>query len=223
MRIVAVADTHNFHDDLGRLPDGDLLIHAGDLCGAGELFELRRAAAWLQALPHCYKIVIAGNHDFCFEREPQESIRALGPGITYLQDSEAVVDGVRIWGSPWQPEFCDWAFNLPRGRALAEKWALIPDGIDILVTHGPPHGYGDHCFDGRREGCEDLLLAIRRVRPLLHVFGHIHEDGGVWRDSGFCIANVTTWDGGRGPTVFDLDLSARSVKPITVPPARYRT
>src|SRR5258708_965130 len=105
MRIVAVADTHTFHDDLRQIPDGDVFLHAGDLCRAGGLDELRSAAGWLRALPHRHKLVIAGNHDWCFARQPREAVEILGKGIVYLQDSEATIDGVRFWGSPWQPEY----------------------------------------------------------------------------------------------------------------------
>src|SRR5262245_58128712 len=135
MRIVAVADTHLYHGEL-RVPAGDLFIHAGDMCRRGDLGELERAAGWIRSLPHTHKIVVAGNHDWAFVDEPERARELLGPDVVYLQDSEATIAGVRIWGSPWQPEFCDWAFNLPRGPALAEKWALIPRGIDVLVTHG---------------------------------------------------------------------------------------
>src|SRR6266545_7467961 len=105
MRIVAVADTHTFQDDLRVIPEGDVFIHAGDLCRSGRLDELRAVAAWLRTLPHRHKIVIAGNHDWCFVREPQAALASLGAGAVYLQDSEAIIEGVRFWGSPWQPEF----------------------------------------------------------------------------------------------------------------------
>ena len=81
-----------------------------------------------------------------------------------------------MYGTPWQPEYCGWAFNLPRGDACAAKWSQIPDGTDILITHTPPLGYGDHCCTGVRAGCEDLLNEVQgRVRPKYHVYGHIHE------------------------------------------------
>src|SRR5437868_2684228 len=113
MRIVAVADTHLFHSDLGELPSGDVLVHAGDLLRAGTLDELRVAAGWLQAQPHTHKVVVAGNHDWCFAREPERAREVLGPSVIYLEDSGATIAGVRYWGSPWQPEYNDWAFNLP--------------------------------------------------------------------------------------------------------------
>jgi predicted phosphohydrolase len=219
MRIVAVADTHTFQDDLRLIPDGDVFIHAGDLCRGGRLDELRTAAAWLRTLPYRHKIVVAGNHDWCFAREPQAAIEALGQGVVYLQDSEVTIDGVRFWGSPWQPAFNDWAFNLPRGEALARKWALIPAGIHVLVTHGPPHGIGDWCDEPVRQGCEHLLAAVRRIRPLLHLFGHIHQDRGFWQQDGICFANVTCWECVRGPTVVDLAVETRQVIAVDVPPA----
>jgi Icc-related predicted phosphoesterase len=172
MRIVCLSDTHSKHDRM-TVPDGDLLIHAGDLTKRGTREQIADVDRWLAALPHRHKVVIAGNHDFGFEEDPDA--RRWITGATYLQDEECTVGGLRIWGSPWQPRFFDWAFNLDRGEPLRAVWAKIPDGIDILVTHGPPAGILDRCADGRRVGCEDLLAAVQRVRPRLHVFGHIHE------------------------------------------------
>jgi predicted phosphohydrolase len=218
MRVVAVADTHTFEADLGPVPDGDVFVHAGDLCRGGRLTELAQVAAWLRGLPHRHKIVVAGNHDWCFIREPAAARELLGPEIVYLQDSRAEIDGVRFWGSPWQPKFNTWAFNLPRGEPLAEKWALIPTGTDVLITHGPPAGIGDRSDDAARAGCADLLAAVGRIRPLLHLFGHIHPDGGCWLRDGTCFANVTTWEGVRKASVFDLDVPSRQVTVVSVPP-----
>lgn len=220
MRIVAVADTHNYHKNLRPIPDGDVFIHAGDLCRAGGLDELRVAAEWLHSLPHRHKLVIAGNHDWCFARNQDSALSILGEHITYLEDSQTSIAGVSFWGSPWQPAFHDWAFNLPRGEALANKWAMIPDGIDVLVTHGPPRGFGDRVSTSLRQGCDDLLAAVRRTKPLLQVFGHIHEDGGAWRENGICFTNVTTWECDRGPTVLDVDWGNRLVTDVCVPPPR---
>jgi predicted phosphohydrolase len=206
MRIVAVADTHLFTDEL-LVPDGDVFVHAGDLCRAGSLDELRAAAAWIARLPHTHKLVIAGNHDWAFQREPEAARRVLGACATYLEDSEVTIAGLRFWGSPWQPAFHDWAFNLPRGAALAAVWAKIPPGLDVLVTHGPPQGIGDLVGEGLpgREGCAELKRRIAEVRPRLHMFGHIHQDGGAWEVGGTLYANVTTWECERAPTVIDID------------------
>ena len=94
----------------------------------------------------------------------------------YLQDSTTEIYGIKIYGTPWQPKFCGWAFNLERGQELMDKWDLIPDDTDILITHTPPVGYGDLCSSGTRAGCVDLLLSVQhRIQPKYHVYGHIHE------------------------------------------------
>ena len=205
MRIVAVADTHLFHDEL-RVPPGDVFVHAGDLCRGGSLDELERGLAWVRSLPHPTKIMIAGNHDWAFAREPAAARALLGDGIVYLEDGAAEVGGLRVWGSPWQPTFHDWAFNLPRGPALAEKWAKIPPGLDLLITHGPPEGLGDRSLTNGRTGCADLRARVAEVRPRVHLFGHIHEDGGAWAEGGTLFVNCTTWECERAPTVIDLEL-----------------
>jgi predicted phosphohydrolase len=218
MRIVAVADTHTFEADLNPVPDGDVFIHAGDLCRSGRLAELAKVTEWVRALPHRHKIVVAGNHDWCFVREREAAFELLGSTVVYLQDSGTEIDGVRFWGSPWQPVFHNWAFNLPRGAPLAEKWRLIPTGTDVLITHGPPAGIGDRSDDAVRAGCADLLEVVHRLRPRLHLFGHIHPDGGCWQRDGICFANVTTWEGIRKASVFDLDVTAREVALVSIPP-----
>lgn len=188
--VVAMADTHGFHDRLV-VPDGDVLIHAGDLTQLGRRPELEAVRDWLRGLPHPHKVIVAGNHDFLFEQEPVAA-RALFSDFIYLEDAEATVAGLRIWGSPWQPWFHSWAFNLHRGAPIDAKWRLIPPGLDVLVTHGPPAGYGDRCFDGREVGCEDLLEHLRRTQPRFHLFGHIHEARGQWQVGPTRVCNVTT-------------------------------
>jgi predicted phosphohydrolase len=160
---------------------------------------------WLRSLPHRHKVVIAGNHDFLVQEKSAEA-RPLFEGLTYLEDEEAVIDGVRIWGSPWQPWFHQWAFNLHRGADLDAKWKLIPEGIDVLVTHGPPAGMGDKCWDGRRVGCDDLLRHLGRVKPKVHLFGHIHEDRGEWPYGATRVINVTTSDCELPCTVIDVEV-----------------
>lgn len=222
MRIVAVADTHTFEAQLGAVPDGDVFVHAGDLIRRGTLDELTGVAAWIRGLPHRHKLVIAGNHDWCFARERAAACALLGRGVIYVEDEVVKVAGARFYGSPWQPAYMDWAYNLPRGAALAAKWARIPTGLDVLVTHGPPHGIGDDLGEGLpgRQGCADLLDAVARARPRLHLFGHIHQAGGFWRGDATVFANVTTWECTRPPTVLDLDLATGTVTPVAVPPAR---
>ena len=118
--IIALSDTHGFHDSID-IPTGDILIHAGDLTHHGEVGEVERFNDFLGTLAHPTKIVIAGNHDFCFERDPETSASILTNAI-YLKDQAVMVEGIRFYGSPWQPWFNDWAFNLQRGKPLQEKW-----------------------------------------------------------------------------------------------------
>ena len=217
VRIVAVADTHLYHRDL-QVPAGDLFIHAGDLCRGGSPPELATALHWIDSLPHANKVVVAGNHDWALAREGEREVARAAlaeAGVVYLEDAEATVAGLRIYGSPWQPEFFAWAFNLPRGAPRAEKWAAIPAGLDVLITHGPPQGYGDRVTASRAEGCVDLRARVAVVRPRLHLFGHIHEDGGMWEEHGTVFANVTTAECMRGATVIDVDADA--VHPVTIP------
>lgn len=203
MRVVCVSDTHTRHGEI-EVPEGDVLIHAGDLTDWGALADVESFDAWIRGLPHRHKIVIAGNHDFAFERRPREA-RALLKSCTYLQDSGITIDGIRIWGSPWQPRFCDLAFNLDRGPDIRAKWDLIPTGTDILVTHGPPWGHGDETARGEKVGCHDLLEAVERLRPRLHVFGHIHEGYGTTRNGPTLFVNAAT-----------CDLAYRAVNPPVV-------
>src|ERR1043165_6468045 len=108
------------------------------MCRGGDLVELRAAAEWIASLPHRHKVIVAGNHDWAFAREPAAARALVGDAAIYLEDAGATIEGRQLWGSPWQPAFHDWAFNLPRGEALATVWRKIPPGLDILVTHGPP-------------------------------------------------------------------------------------
>lgn len=188
LRLVLLSDTHSRHA-AHDIPPGDVLVHAGDLTDVGRIPEVAAVDAFFARQPHRHKVVIAGNHDFLFERDPKTA-RALMKSVTYLEDSGATVAGLRFWGSPWQPWFYDWAFNLPEGAPLAEKWALIPEGIDVLVTHGPPYGIGDLCHHGGRVGCRELAKRVRALRPRLHVFGHIHEDRGWWQIDGTLYVNA---------------------------------
>jgi predicted phosphodiesterase len=181
MRLVLISDTHNQHGKIV-LPKGDVLVHAGDFTMGGTESEITAFAAWLDEQDFAHKIVVAGNHDFLFEREPELARSLLPADAHYLQDSAVALAGLRFWGAPWQPWFMDWAFNLPRGPELARKWALIPQGIDVLITHGPPQGTGDVTVTGESIGCADLAAALARVRPRLMVFGHVHEGHGVYGD-----------------------------------------
>jgi Icc-related predicted phosphoesterase len=190
LRLVLLSDTHLREPEV---PDGDLLVHAGDLTLSGSLEEIGRAARWLRSLPHRHKVVIAGNHDFAFQQEPFQA-RLATAGLTYLEDESATVAGLRVYGSPWQPWVREWAFSVPEREAIASKWRQIPDGIQVLVTHVPPRDHGD--FDGARNvGCPHLRDEVEgRVRPLLHVFGHVHQAYGRYPEDGIEYVNACACD-----------------------------
>jgi Icc-related predicted phosphoesterase len=177
MKCVAISDTHGMYRDID-VPDGDMLIHAGDITMRGKLSEIEDFNAWLGTLPHKHKIVIAGNHDWGFETDPVES-RSIITNAIYLQDEFVVIDGFTFYGSPWQPWFLDWAFNLQRGEEIRKKWALIPNKVDVLITHGPVYGVLDKVITGESVGCEELKIVVDKVKPKFHVCGHIHEDYGT--------------------------------------------
>ena len=198
-RIVFISDTHNHHKYV-ELPKGDILIHAGDFSGRGLPEEVGPFFDWLevQAKQFEHVIFIAGNHDRSFEYKHPWTVqwtKWLPKNIHYLEDSEIVIDGIKFYGSPWQPEFHNWAFNLPRGEALANKWALIPNDTDVLITHSPPSGMCDYTVrDNLFAGCVDLLAKVLVVKPKIHVFGHIHEGYGykMFNDTTFINASTCT-------------------------------
>lgn len=192
LKVVAISDTHSKHH-MFEIPDADALVHAGDMTRTGKLREVAEFNAWLGTLPHRHKLVIAGNHDFAFEREPGVAQAAL-TNATYLQDSGVTIDGVRFWGSPWQPRFFDWAFNLDRGPQIREKWELIPPGTDVLITHGPVKGHGDLTFARIQAGCEELADIVTQLRIPFHVCGHIHEGYGISKDETTTYINASCLD-----------------------------
>lgn len=209
MRIVCISDTHNIHNEmLYPVPNGDILLVAGDITNVGALDDVSSFNFWLKGCKHKYKVVIAGNHDWCFQRNKEQAKSRLTNAI-YLEDSFVEIEGMKIYGSPWQPEFFQWAFNLPRGKELAEKWAKIPNDTDILVTHGPPAGILDMTKEGNRTGCADLLKRIQKVKPCLSVFGHIHEAYGVRVSKNTTFINASTctrsYSPSNKPIVVEID------------------
>jgi Icc-related predicted phosphoesterase len=180
MKILTISDTHTKHNQipLEWLEPADMIIHAGDISSMGSLREIENFCNWFDRLDqYDHKIFIAGNHDWGFQERPTEVMEIVSSykTIKYLKDSSVICDGVKIYGSPWQPEFYNWAFNLKRGAKLQEKWDLIPLDTDILVTHGPAYGYGDFVPNGENVGCENLLdTIVTKVNPKVHIAGHIH-------------------------------------------------
>lgn len=184
MIITFISDTHGKHRELdGQLPGGDVLVHCGDISNVGRLSEVETFLKWFERQDYEYTIFIAGNHDFAFQNPSpymHGSVNILLEEYSnvYLQDSSVVINGVKFYGSPWTPEFNNWAFNMTPEQ-LEEKWLSIPDDTDVLITHGPPKGILDVTREGLSVGDPALTQALSRVRPKIHAFGHIHEANGI--------------------------------------------
>jgi len=186
MKLHIISDTHTKHRELD-LPGGDVLIHAGDFMSSGySTDELIDFLNWLEVQPYEHKIYIAGNHDRIFEDNPAigDLMNVVYPSLTYLQDSEVVIDGVKFYGSPWTPEFMGWAFALPKDeRSADERFKLIPEDTDVVISHGPAFGKLDQVDRlgvlGEHLGCPSLSRRIEEINPQLHICGHIHSGRGV--------------------------------------------
>jgi Icc-related predicted phosphoesterase len=193
MTFAFISDTHGKHGRL-QLPKADVLIHAGDVTKGGECHQAEDFINWLGKLDYRYKIFIAGNHDFYFEEETEKQIvKLLPPVVIYLNDSGTIIEGLHIWGSPITPWFFDWAFNRERGKPIAKHWKLIPPHTDILITHGPPFGILDKTGT-HHLGCKELWKKVKRVKPRVHVFGHIHEAYGLVELNGTTFINACVVD-----------------------------
>jgi len=241
LRVVCISDTHGKHRKMTQsIPDGDVLIHAGDFTNVGHTKQVQDVCEWMSELPHTYKLLIAGNHDVTLDEDyytrswqrwhhkgKNDDVAARRivretKGITYLEDESCLIEGYHFYGSPWQPEFCDWAYNLSRGQACVDVWDKIPTKTDILITHGPPVGHGDATTSGQRAGCVNLLSTVtERVRPLYHIFGHIHESYGVTTNGTTTFINASTctfsYRPNNPPVVFDLPRKVTEVTEVTEP------
>ncbi len=211
--IVAMGDTHGKHYLVPDIPDGDVLIHSGDFTRYGSRDNVDEFSQWFETLPHKRKIVIAGNHDAALEKYLGYGQIFTVKGIDYLQDTGVEIDGLKFWGSPWTLPFQSWSFMLPED-ALARKYRLIPEDVDVLTTHGPPAGVLDLTdLEGVAAGSKALSerlweLMNGRERPLVHIFGHIHERNGIYFAGAYRAYNVSicdfkynvTWE----PTVIEV-------------------
>jgi len=269
VRVVCISDTHNLHEELTKadsqilLPEGDILLCAGDISYYGTWLEVAAFIHWFAQQPHAHKVFIAGNHDMGLEdmdrgdfagiadkwkktklksddaQDPVEVRRRLKellaeiPNIYWLQDSQITIEGITFWGSPWSPHIqLPWYIHLaakltigPPGRMSMnlmdteeqqKHWANIPNDVDVLVTHGPPHGFGDKTIAGAFVGDKELLESIKRNQPRFHVFGHVHEAHGVFKydhvegkTTTFINASICNlahpYSATQAPTVFDIE------------------
>ena len=231
MRITVISDTHTRHGliPMKDLPGGDLLIHSGDIMNSGyNKNDILDFCTWFHSLEqYDKKIFIAGNHDRMFENHPEgvEELLNIYFDIDYLQDEgydlyDLDTDtSTKIYGSPWQPEFYSWAFNLPKNSLqLAAKWEAIPDNTDILITHGPAFGTLD-TVAGRpwdNLGCELLAQRIEVVKPKIHVCGHIHSGYGYEFKNGTHFFNAAVLDEQyeytQKPMTFDWDKDTNTIE-----------
>ncbi|CAF0948486.1 unnamed protein product [Didymodactylos carnosus] len=192
----------------------------------GSQNEIEEFFNWLKTLTKFrLKIVIAGNHDVLLHRDYYEKcwkrfhdkkydadsmiVRLNDPlfreeyGIIYLKDESFTdpVTGWKFYGSPWQPAFGGWAFNLTRDSAeIRDVWSKIPLDTDILLTHGPPNTILDKTRSNMQAGCKELLKRVSVVRPKLHVFGHIHEGYGQLKSNETIFVNASVCNLGYQPT-----------------------
>jgi Icc-related predicted phosphoesterase len=246
-RITHISDTHNKHTQLnGLLPGGDLLIHSGDISSLGRESEVKRFVKWFNDIDnYTHKIFIAGNHDMTFDREkllrdklayfegkteydtecaegkPDWLKELLGihlrPNVSYLENSDVTIDGIKIWGSPVTPSFgYGWGFNKDRGYDINEVWNTIPMDTDIVITHGPIYGYCDRTSrEGLNVGCADLYHRLNEVKPQLHFSGHIHEAYGYrYTDWGYafngCNCDLSYLVNNK-PMTFDYDFVKKDI------------
>lgn len=179
--------THGYHNLLKTPDDIDMVIHSGDCSNPRDPYnnepEVRGFIDWYKELPIKHKIYVAGNHDSSIEKGLVTKKDFADNGIIYLENDYTVIGGIKIFGSPYTPNFGNWSFMKERHK-LERLWRdAIPDNTDILVTHGPPKGILDKSEnrDHQLECCGDksLLNRILEVNPSYHLFGHIHNNGSI--------------------------------------------
>lgn len=196
IKVCCISDTHERHRRV-ELPECDLLLHAGDLTFQGSPGSIKDFNEWCGQILKEGKareiVCIAGNHDFVFQTQPRFA-RSLITNARYLEDGPTAFEGLKIYGTPWQPWFYDWAFNLKTEEELKQKFNQIPRSTDILLCHTPPLGILDTTYLGRACGSSSLLRAVYRVRPKLVVFGHIHESYGLVEREGIVFVNASSCD-----------------------------
>jgi len=227
--LVIISDTHGLHHGLkkfGDMPKGDILIHAGDVSNVGELYDIERFVNWFASQSYEHKVFIAGNHDWGFEKDNYTSTsivheaRAKGWDINYLEDSGGEIKGLKFWGTPVTSPFMNWAFNVETDKRI-EHWNLIPDDTDILITHGPPYEILDFSRYGSENcGCPYLEAAVKnRIKPIVHIFGHIHGEYGVEEGMNTLFINASTLNERyivtNKPVVVDVDVENKTATLVT--------
>lgn len=202
MRIYAISDTHGY---LPEIPsDADVIIHAGDICpdfNSGYHDKSgKRQAEWLEYkfLPWVPEdipfIMVWGNHDYVGEKPGlwEFNFTIERPNLTTLRDQGCRLGDLDIWGTPWVPNLPYWAFHAS-DNALVERASTIPEGLDILISHGPPRGWGDYIPTSREHvGDRALRRRLEVIKPRVTLCGHIHEARGRWANGE--VLNVSAVD-----------------------------
>ena len=197
MKIVTLSDTHERHKKLV-IPEGDVLVVAGDVTEGKLEWSAKAFNKWLGTLPFKHIVMIAGNHDWFFQKNPDE-VKKVMTNVTYLYESGCEIDGVKFWGSPWTPFFLNWAFNIPPGKEEG-FWKKIPDDVDVLITHGPPYGILDYSVRNNISvGCVELGRRVMQIKPKVHIFGHIHYSYGIKLENGTTFVNTSICDEAYNP------------------------
>ena len=204
MRFVCISDTHNRLSEID-VPEGDVLIHAGDATMWGRTGEISKFVDDMSNLPHEHKVFVPGNHDF--NTNTVEFKLLTRDAFTTLIDEPLTIGGIKLYGAPWVPNLQRWAYYLDERYAEA-KWLNIPNDTDILVTHGPPGDVLDKGQNPHHYGCKHLLNRVLKVKPKYHVFGHIHSGYGEFEINGTRFINASIcdeeYDATQKPIVFDL-------------------
>lgn len=197
VKIICIADTHGLHRQL-QVPDGDVLIHAGDIQSYGYANEVEDFNAWLGELPHRHKIVIAGNHDrTLYEAGYEKVAKKYITNATYLENSGCTIEGINFWGSPITPTFNNWYFMAERDEEIQNKyWSKITRNTDVLIVHGPPYGIRDEAvtLNTGHVGCSDLLWTVKQLKPRFCIFGHIHSAHGITKTKDTIFVNASVLD-----------------------------
>lgn len=183
IKIQAISDTHGKHDEMLIDESCDVLIHAGDSTNYRELYknemEFRQFLEWFGNINVKHKILIAGNHDASLTKKYNRELLK-ERGIVYLEDDYVEIEGFTFCGSPWTPTFGNWHFMKDRNKLHRHFDMLLKEGIDVLITHGPPKNVLDLSYNKNRElemcGCNGLRKAVEKYKPKHHVFGHCHDN-----------------------------------------------
>lgn len=210
MRIVCFSDTHADicidRLDTISMPEGDVLICAGDFSGIGNNLDIINFNETLKRFKHEFKILCPGNHDRFLEHSYDLGEVILDQAFL-LCDQEVVIKGIKFYVTPWTPTFYNWSFMLSE-EELKKKFEYIPEDTNVLISHGPPFGILDKNNKGINCGSKALLERVKKVKPKYHVFGHIHQNYGIEEIEDTKFINCSLLDDDyilkNEPVVFDI-------------------